>query len=109
MTDAKKIVILDLIGKNCEPYDRRFMLQMTYEFCLRNSCIIRNVSSIDLRKRIRLGGEVVNAPHISFEIDEITEAKWEFLLNSIGSWAVKLEALPDDSGTNILIPSDFKE
>ena len=109
MTDAKKIVILDLTESYCEPYDRRFMLQMTYEFCLRNSCIIRNVSSINLCKRVRPGGGVVNAPHISFEIDEITEAKWQFLLNSIGSWAVKLEVLPDDAETTILIPSEFKK
>ncbi|MFZ1987831.1 MAG: hypothetical protein WAV21_02240 [Minisyncoccia bacterium] len=109
MTVVKKIALLDVVQNGYEPYDRRFMLQMTYEFCLKNPSIIRNVSLVNLLRQVRLGGRVINAPHISFEIDEITEAKWEFLLDSIGSWAVKLEVLPDDTETTILVPSEFRK
>jgi hypothetical protein len=103
----KKIVILDLIGEGYEPYDRKFMLQMTYEFCVRNSSIIRNVSAIALKRKTEVDRAKVLATFICFEIDELSEEKWKFLHNSIGSWAVKLKVLPDDCETTILIPSNF--
>lgn len=107
MSKAQKIVILDRIGNAYEPYDRKFMLQMTYEFCCRNSCIIRNVSVVLLRRQIRVRTPQVLALHVCFEIDSLSDAKWKFLRNSIGSWAVGLKILPGDADTTILFPSDF--
>lgn len=107
----KKIVILDKIGKVYEPYDREFILQMTYEFCCRNSCIIRNVSMTSVWKQGYFDGAWEDhckwVSYVSFEIDEIIDAKWQFLLVSIGSYAVNLEILPDDWETTIIFPSNF--
>ncbi len=109
----KKIALLDINDKHYEPYDRKFILQMVYEFCVRNSCIVRNPSMTSLWCRGYKDGAWEDhckwVSCVSFEIDEITNEKWKFLNSegSIGSWAVKLKVLPDDEETTIIHHSEF--
>ena len=110
----KKIVLLDKIDENHEPYDREYMLQMVYTFCSRNSCIARNVSITSLYRNGYKDGvwETHNkwVSYISFEIDEVTKAKLEFLDSLRDYWGdVKFQVLPDDWKTTILCPSEFTE
>jgi hypothetical protein len=111
----KKIVVLDTIGENYEPYDRQYILGEVAGYCHRNPSILRNASMTSVWARGYLAHKGVWEDHrkwvscVCFEIDEVTEAKWEFLLSSIGSWAVELKVLPDDWETTVIYPSEFKK
>lgn len=111
----KKIVVLDKIGKIYEPYDRQYILGEVAGYCYRNPSILRNAGMTTVMARGYLAHKSVWEDHekpvsfVCFEIDELTEAKWEFLLSSIGSWAVELKVLPDDCETTIIYPSKFKK
>ena len=115
MSVAKKIALLDVIGNGYEPYDRQYLLDQVAGYCGRNPSILRNAGMTTVMARGYLAHRGVWENHekpvscVCFEIDEITDAKWRFLLNGIGSWAVKLEVLPDDTETTILYPSEFTE
>ena len=112
---VKKIVVLDRIGENYEPYDRQFILGEVASYCHRNPSILRNAGMTTVMHRGYLAHESVWENHekpvscVCFEIDELTEAKWEFLLAGIGSWAVELKVLPDDEETTIIYPSEFEK
>ncbi len=83
--------------------------------CHRNPSILRNAGIATVRGRGYLAHKGVWEDHnkmvsyVCFELDEMTDAKWEFLQSSIGSWAVKLEVLPDDTETTIHYPSEFSK
>lgn len=108
----KKIVVLDKIGENYEPYDRPYILGEVAGYCRRNPSILRNASMTSVWRRGYKEGVWEDhckwVSYVSFEIDELSEEKWEFLLASIGSWAVELEMLPDDWETTIIYPSEFR-
>ncbi len=111
----KKIALYDVIGKHYEPYDRQYLLGEVAGYCHRNPSILRNAGMTSVWARGYLAHKGVWENHkkivscVCFEIDEVTEAKWEFLLSSIGSWAVELKVLPDDWETTIIYPSEFKK
>lgn len=109
----KKVVILDKIGKIFEPYDRMYILEQVAGICYRNSSILRNASMTSVWRRGYANGRWEDhckwVSCVSFEVDEITEKKWKFLLSSIGSWAVEIEVLPDDCETTVIFPSEFKK
>jgi hypothetical protein len=112
--NAAKIVILDVIGKSYEPYDRKYLLVQVAGYCHLNQSILRNAGMTTVMARGYLAHKGVWENHekpvscVCFEIDEVTDAKWRFLLNGIGSWAVTLEVLPDNWETTIHFPSEFK-
>ena len=114
----KKIVVIDKTGENYEPYDRKYILGEVAGYCYRNPSILRNAGMTTVMNRgytylahksawYYTHEESVSC--VCFEIDELTEAKWRFLINGIGSWAVNLEVLPDDCETTIMYPSEFKK
>lgn len=111
----KKIVLLDVIEVYTEPYDRQYLLGEVAGYCYRNPSILRNAGMTTVMARGYLACKGVWEDHekpvscVCFEIDELTEAKWEFLLESIGSWAVELKVLPDDWETTTIFPSEFKK
>ena len=108
----KKIVVLNKIGEIYEPYDRQYILGEVAGYCYRNPSILRNASMTSVWARGYANGAWENhckwVSCVSFEIDELTEAKWEFLLDGIGSWAVELKVLPDDWETTVIYPSEFR-
>ena len=95
----KKIVVVDKIGEHYEPYDRKYILDQVAGYCYRNPSILRNAGMATVK----------SVSCVCFEIDELTEAKWKFLRNGIGSWAVDLKVLPDDWETTIMYHSEFKK
>ncbi len=108
----KKIVILDKIDQYHEPYDREYMLQMVYSFCSRSSSIARNTSMTSVwREGYKDGAWEAHKKAVScvsFELDEITEVKWQFLDELRDYWGdVALAVLPDDWETTIICPSEF--
>ncbi|MDO8728797.1 MAG: hypothetical protein Q7K26_02775 [bacterium] len=111
----KKIVVLDKIVDGIEPYDRQYVLGEVAGYCRRNPSILRNagiviVMSRGYHSRIGVWDDTARPVYcVCFEIDELTEAKREFLLEGIGSWAVELKVLPDYWETTILYPSEFKK
>ena len=111
----KKIVLLNLVTKNHEPYDRNYLLGEVARYCYRNPSILCNAGMTSVWARGYLGHERRWENHckwvscVCFEIDEITEAKWKFLEESIGSWAIELKVLPDDWETTIIYPSEFQQ
>lgn len=110
-----KIALFDKIESYTEPYDRQYLLGEVVGYCHRNPSILRNAGMTTVMARGYRAHQGVWEDHeklvsvVCFEIDEITEAKWEFLLSSIGSWAVELKVLPDDWETTIIFPSEFKK
>jgi hypothetical protein len=112
---TKKIVVLDKIGENYEPYDRKYILGEVAGYCYRNPSILRNAGMTTVMHRGYLAHKGVWENHdkpvscVCFEIDELTEAKWQFLLDGIGSWAVELRLLPDDWETTVIYPSEFRK
>jgi len=110
---VKKIVILDQINNHLEPYDRQYILGEVAGYCHRNPSILRNASMTSVWGEDHKDGmwetheKVIHC--VSFEIDELTEGKWEFLCSSIGSWAVELKVLPDDWETTVIFPSEFEK
>lgn len=108
----KKIVVLDWIGEHFEPYDREYILDQVAGYCYRNPSILRNASFTRFMWHAYKNGawedRLSSVICVSFEIDEITEAKWQFLQSSIGSWAVTLKVLPDDWSTLVMYPSEFR-
>lgn len=109
-----KIVVLDKIGEHCEPYDRKYILGEVAGYCYRNPSILRNAGMTTVMHRGYLAHKGVWENHdkpvscVCFEIDELTEAKWQFLLDGIGGWSVDLELLPDDWEMTVIYPSKFK-
>lgn len=107
----KKIVVRDKIGDMYEPYDRQYILDQVAGYCHRNPSILRNAGMTSVRGRGYKNGAWENhdkmVSYVCFELDALTDAKWEFLQNSIGSWAVELEVLLDDTETTIHYPSEF--
>ncbi len=109
----KKICIFDTTGSGYEPYDRQYILREVAGYCHRNPSILRNAGMTTVLSRGYLAHKSVWEDHdkltscVCFEIDELTEAKWEFLLCGIGSFAVELKVLPDDWETTIIYPSEF--
>jgi hypothetical protein len=95
----KKIVVVDKIGEHYEPYDRKYILDQVAGYCYRNPSILRNAGMTTVK--------LVSC--VCFEIDELTEAKWQFLRHGIGSWAVDLKVLPDGWETTVMYPSEFKK
>lgn len=110
---VKKVVVRDITEDGYEPYDRQYILGEVAAYCDRNPSILRNAGMTTVRGRGYLEHKSVWEDHekpmhyVCFEIDEITDAKWDFLENSIGSFAVKLEVLPDDTETTTSYPSEF--
>ncbi len=107
----KKIVVLDKVESCHEPYDRQYILGEVAGYCHRNPSILRNASVTRLWRQGYKNGAWGHCEWVwcvSFEIDELTEGKWEFLREGIGSWAVELEVLPDDQETTVVFPSEFK-
>jgi len=113
---AKKIVVLDKIGDYYEPYDRPHVLGGVARICHDNPSILRNAGYTTVMARGYLAHKGVWENHdkpvscVCFEIDELTEAKWEFILewpDSIG--AVEFDVLPDDWETTVIYPSEFRK
>ncbi|MEK7573932.1 MAG: hypothetical protein AAB514_00140 [Patescibacteria group bacterium] len=48
-------------------------------------------------------------PCVSFEIDELDKARWQFLKTGIGEYWIDFKVLPDDWKTSIICPSEFKK
>lgn len=109
-----KIALYDQIKIGYEPYDRKYLLGEVAGYCHRNPSILRNAGITTVMAYGYRAHQGVWENHekpvscVCFELDEVTEAKWEFLLSSIGSWAVELKVLPDDWETTIIYPSEFK-
>lgn len=108
----KKIVVLDTIGDCYEPYDRSYILDQVAGYCSRNPSILRNASMTTVRAQGYRNGkwEAHKKPVqcVAFEVAYLSDAVWDFLNSGIGSWAVKLEVLPDDQEMTIIYPSDFQ-
>lgn len=113
--NMKKIVVLDKIDDYLEPYDRQYILGEVAGYCHRNPSILRNAGMTSVWARGYLAHKGIWKDYckwvscVCFEIDELTEAKWKFLLDSIGSWAVELKVLPDDWETTVIYLSKFKK
>lgn len=111
----KKIALYDIARNGYEPYDRQYLMGQVADCCRRNPSILRNAGMTTVMARGYLAHESVWEDRekpvsvVCFEIDELTDAKREFLLSSIGSWAVKLGVLPDDWETTVIYPSEFKK
>ena len=109
-----KIVVLDRIDENHEPYDRPYILQTVADLCHRNAAILRNASMTTVMARGYLSHQRRWENHLKpvscvcFEIDELTNEKCAFLFHSIGSYAVELDVLPKDWETPIIYPSEFR-
>ena len=109
----KKIALLDIVEPGYESYDRHYLLGQVAGYCYRNPSILRNAGMTTVKTRGYLAHKQRWEDHerpvscVCFEINEITESKWNFLLSSIGSWAVTLQILPDETETTILYPSEF--
>jgi hypothetical protein len=110
---VKKIVVRDITEEGYEPYDRPYILDEVAGLVSRSKSILRNAGMTTVYghgyKAHRKAWDTNEKPchYVCFEIDEITDAKWEFLENSILSIAVKLEVLPDDTEVTVHYPSQF--
>lgn len=110
---VRKIVVRDITEAGYEPYDRQYILGEVAGYCQRNPSILRNAGMTTVLGRGYLERESVWENHskpvhyVCFELDELTDAKWEFLQSSIGSWAVRLDVLPDDTEVTVHYPSEF--
>ncbi len=109
----KKIALIDKPGPTTEPYDRKYMLGVVAGYCYRNPSILRNASLTLARGRNYRNGKWDDdeswVPCVSFEIDELDEARWEFLRAGIGEYWIDFHVLPDDWATQIIYPSEFKK
>ncbi|MEK7087046.1 MAG: hypothetical protein AAB935_02175 [Patescibacteria group bacterium] len=109
----KKVALIDKPSSITEPYDRKYMLGMVAGYCYRNPSILRNASLTYVWERgYKNGAWEDNYSWIlcvSFEIDELNEAKWEFLEAGIGEYWIDFHVLPDDWKTFIIYPSEFKK
>ena len=111
----KKIALIDITEPGYEPYDRKYLLGEVAGYCYRNPSILRNagMTTVTARGYLAHRSEWSNNEKpvscVCFEIDEITDAKWEFLLSSIGSWAIRLQILSDEEETTIVYPSEFRK
>lgn len=109
-----KIVVLDRIDQNHEPYDRPYILQTVADLCQRNATILRNAGMTTVMARGYLSHKRRWEDHtkpvscVCFEIDELTKEKCTFLFHSIGSYAVELDVLPKDWETTVIYPSEFR-
>ncbi len=96
------IVLRDVIEKNFEPYDRKYLLGEMAGMCDRIP-FLKNSGLCSLQGMGYKDGEWERhekvMTYVCLEINEITGGEWTFTQEAIGEWAVKLELLqihPED-------------
>lgn len=109
----KKIALIDKPSLITEPYDRKYMLGVVAGYCYRNPSILRNASLTYAMgcgyKNGKWDDNYSRILYVSFEIDELDEARWEFLRAGIGEYWIDFRVLPDNWQTLVIYPSEFKK